>query len=139
MQPDASSKSEAKTTNVMVVLLVDDQPFIGEFIRLMLAKEPDIKLHYCKEAGAAVKMAQELRPTIILQDFIMADVDALVMLERYRSTPETRATPVIVLTGREDPVCIQNALKAGANDYLIKMPSRSDLVACLRKHSTLAA
>ena len=53
------------------VLLVDDQPIIGEAVRRMLAGEEGITLHYCKDATAALEKAAEVGPTVILQDLVM--------------------------------------------------------------------
>lgn len=119
----------------IIVLLVDDRPMVGELVRRLLANEPAIELHFCQSAWNAIKMAMEIKPTIILQDLVMPDVNGLTMLRRYRATPETKDTPVIVLSSKDESMFIEDAIKAGANDYLIKVPSRNDLVACLRKHA----
>ena len=53
----------------ITVLLIDDQPMIGEAIRRMLENEKDIGFFYCKEATKALQMADEIHPTVILQDW----------------------------------------------------------------------
>ena len=53
------------------VLLVDDQPIIGEAVRRMLAGEEGIAFHYCRDATAALERAAEVGPTVILQDLVM--------------------------------------------------------------------
>ena len=45
----------------IVVLLVDDQPIIGEAIRRILLTSDDIKFHYCRHATEALQRAAELR------------------------------------------------------------------------------
>ena len=47
------------TQHKVTVLLIDDQPMIGEAVRRMLAGEPDIVFHYCRDAAKAL----ETRPT----------------------------------------------------------------------------
>ena len=54
------------TQHKVVVLLVDDQPMIGEAVRRMLAGEPDIDFHYNREAGKALDEADRVMPTVIL-------------------------------------------------------------------------
>jgi two-component system, chemotaxis family, response regulator WspR len=117
------------------VLLVDDQPIIGEAIRRMLIDQSGIDFHYCPNASLAVEMAERIRPTVILQDLVMPDVDGLTLVSRYRASSVVRNTPVIVLSSREDPVIKRDAFQGGANDYLVKLPDTIELVARIRLHS----
>jgi two-component system chemotaxis family response regulator WspR len=118
-----------------LVLLVDDQLMIGEAVRRALADEPDIDLHFCADAAHAVGIAQQISPTVILQDLVMPHTDGLSLVRAYRAHAATRAIPVIVLSSREEPVTKSEAFAAGANDYLVKLPDRLELVARLRYHS----
>ena len=117
------------------VLLVDDQAMIGEAVRRMLAPEADIRFHYCGDPAHAVKMARELAPTVILQDLVMPEVDGLTLVKFYRAEPALRDTPLIVLSTKEEPATKAEAFALGANDYLVKLPDRIELVARIRYHS----
>ena len=118
-----------------LVLLVDDQPIVGEAVRRLLSGEPDIALHYCADGEAAVALATALRPTIILQDLILPDIDGLEIVRRLRANSATATTPVVVLSTKEDPEVKSRAFAAGANDYIVKLPDRAELVARIRYHS----
>lgn len=118
-----------------VVLLVDDQAIVGHAVRQMLAPETDIVLHFCQEPLKAISMATDLRPTVILQDLVMPDVDGLTLLKFFRANPATRETPMIVLSSKEEPAIKAQAFALGANDYLVKLPDRVELVARIRHHS----
>jgi len=120
----------------IVVLLVDDQPFVGAAVGRLLATEPGIDLHYCRYALDAVALANQIIPSIILQDLIMPDLDGLTLVRSYRTNPSTAATPVIVLSGNDDPDTRARALAQGAADYLVKLPSKDALVACIRRHAS---
>ena len=50
------------------VLMVDDQPIIGEAIRHMLAAEEDVDFFFCEKPTEALSMAAKVNPTVILQD-----------------------------------------------------------------------
>ena len=119
-----------------VVLLVDDQPIIGEAIRRLLHDQPDIDYHYCSSGSLAVEAAQRVNATVILQDLVMPDVDGMTLLSRYRASSTTRDIPVIVLSSKEDPVIKRDAFQGGANDYLVKLPDKIELVARIHLHST---
>jgi DNA-binding NarL/FixJ family response regulator len=84
---------------------------VGELIRRLLADEPCTELHFCQSSWDAIKMAKEIRPTIILQDLVMPDVNGLTMLRRYRITPETKDTPVIILTPKKIRYSFRMSLK----------------------------
>jgi len=120
----------------IMVFLLDDQPFIGEVIRRALMNEKDIDFHYCVNPDDALTAALEIRPTVILQDLVMPGVDGLELVRRYRSIPQLQQVPIIVLSVKEDATVKSEAFNAGANDYLVKVPDRVELIARIRYHST---
>jgi adenylate cyclase len=117
------------------VLLVDDQAIIAEAIRRMLASEEDILFHYCSDPTAAIKVATEISPTVILQDLVMPDMDGLLLVRFFRANPATRDVPLLVLSTQEDPKVKAAAFALGANDYLVKLPDKIELIARIRYHS----
>ena len=119
----------------VVVLLVDDQPIIGEAVRRMLASEAGITLHICADAARALDVAAATPPHVILQDLVMPGIDGLDLVRRYREDNRLRDVPVIVLSARDEPAVKAEAFAAGANDYVVKLPDRLELVARLRYHA----
>jgi len=117
------------------VLLVDDQAMIGEAVRRMLAAEKGITLHFCSDPTQALKMAEEISPTVILQDLVMPEIDGLTLVKFYRANPKTRDIPLIVLSTKEEPETKAEAFRLGANDYLVKLPDKVELIARIRYHS----
>lgn len=118
-----------------MVLLVDDQEMVGEAIRRILFDEPDVDFHFCSDAKEALALAESIRPTVILQDLVMPSVDGLQMVRLYRANPATKDIPIIVLSTREEPKVKAEAFAAGANDYLVKLPDRIELIARILYHS----
>src|SRR5580700_4577155 len=121
---------------VCMVLLVDDQAMVGETVRRMLANQPDMDFHYCGNPAEAMEAARRIKPTVILQDLVMPGVDGLTLVRQYRASPTTKDIPIIVLSTKEDAVVKSDAFLAGANDYLVKLPDKIELVARVRLHST---
>lgn len=121
-------------THTIRVFLVDDQMMIAEAVRRALATE-DIEFHYCQDPTEAVKMASELKPTIILQDLVMPELDGLTMVRFYRANPVLAQVPIIVLSTKEEPEIKSKAFAYGANDYLVKLPDKIELIARIRYHS----
>src|SRR4051812_34713843 len=98
-----STDTEGLTRHKVTVLLVDDQPIIGEAVRRMLVGEDDVGFHYCKDPTQAVAAANRIRPTVILQDLVMPEVDGLTLVSLFRENDATRETPLIVLSTKEEP------------------------------------
>ena len=117
------------------VLLVDDQIIIAEAIRRMLADELDIEFHFVGDAQAALATAVKLKPTVILQDLVMPTIDGFELVRQFRTHPDTQDTPVILLSAKEDPKLKAQGFNVGANDYLVKLPDRLELIARIRYHS----
>jgi two-component system, chemotaxis family, response regulator WspR len=139
MKNNTKSKAEKSGSATLpphpVVLLVDDQAMVAEAIRRMLADEADIEFHYCQEPGEALSRANEIKPTVILQDLIMPEVDGYTLLKFYRGNPATSGTPVIILSSREDPKDKSHAFEVGASDYLVKLPDKIEMIARIRAYS----
>ena len=124
------------TEHQITVLLIDDQPIVGETVRRLLLGEPDIAFHYCKDAARALEVAGKVGPTVILQDLVMPEIDGLTLVKMFRANDATRETPLIVLSAKEEPTTKAEAFGLGANDYLVKLPDRIELIARIRYHST---
>ncbi|MDM8523966.1 SpoIIE family protein phosphatase [Desulfococcaceae bacterium HSG8] len=117
------------------VLLIDDQAFIGKIIGRMLESEEDIDFHYFKSARDGLRMADEISPTVILQDLVMPEINGLHMVYYFRAKDTTQHTPLIVLSADENPEIKAEAFNMGANDYMVKPPDKIELVARIRYHS----
>lgn len=117
------------------VLLVDDQMIVGESVKRMLVDESDIEFYFCSEPTKAILMAQEVEPTIILQDLVMPDIDGLTLVKFYRATKKLKDIPIIVLSSKEEATTKAESFATGANDYLVKLPDKIELIARIRYHS----
>ncbi len=119
----------------VMVLLVDDQAIIGEAIRRALASQPDINFHFCSDPDEAIRCAEEIKPTVILQDLVLPGADGLTLVRQYRDNPATQDIPIVVLSTKEEPAVKSEAFRLGANDYLVKLPDPIELIARIRHHS----
>lgn len=122
-------------TDVVKVLLIDDQPIIGEAVGKLLANEQNIAFYYIDNPAQAIQKAISLEPTVIILDMIMPEIDGLMLLRWFRSHPATYNIPIVMLSSKEDPQTKADAFAAGANDYLIKLPDVVELIARIRYHS----
>ncbi|GAB6140003.1 PleD family two-component system response regulator [Methylosoma difficile] len=119
----------------IMIMLVDDQAIVGKLIQNMLAEHADISFHYCHNPELAIEEAISIMPTVILLDLLMPNVNGLDLLKKIRQHPTTRDIPVIMLSTEDEPSTKVKAFECGANDYLVKLPDKVELVARLRYHS----
>jgi two-component system, chemotaxis family, response regulator WspR len=117
------------------VMVVDDQAIILEALSLLLAAETDIVL--CKETNPlnAISRALDFKPHVFLLDLVMPEQDGLSLLAELRAHAELCDVPVVMLSGEEDPATKVAAFRAGANDYIVKLPSALELAARVRYHA----
>ncbi len=120
------------------ILIVDDSPAnIRTLANLLVA---DYELIIATTGPEALALAApdraEEAPDLILLDVIMPDMDGYEVLRRLRATPATEEVPVIFVTASTDEATLENAFMAGANDYIRKPVSRTELMA--RIHSALS-
>jgi two-component system chemotaxis family response regulator WspR len=125
----------ASPDDTIVVLLVDDQMMVGEAVRRALLGEAGVEFRYCGDPNQAIATAKEVAPTVILQDLVMPGVDGLELVRRYRADPDLDGVPIIVLSTKEEPTVKSEAFRLGANDYLVKLPDKIELIARVRYHS----
>ncbi len=130
-----SPAPSAAATHPITVLMVDDQPMLGEAVRRMLAEHKDITFHFCSDGTKAIQEAMRLKPTVILQDLVMPEIDGLTLVKFFKQNPATRDVPMIVLSSREEPKVKYEAFQNGANDYMVKLPDKLEVVARVRYHS----
>lgn len=136
MTPTKDSLSAtALTEHKIKVLLVDDQAIVGAAVQRMLAPEDDILFHFCQDPTQAIPLAAQLGPTVILQDLVMPEIDGLTLVKFFRAHPQLKDVPLIVLSSKEEATTKADAFALGANDYLVKLPDRIELVARIRYHS----
>jgi phosphoserine phosphatase RsbU/P len=125
----------AASAEMIRVLIVDDQPVVIEAMRQMLADVPNLAYFACLDPQKAIAMANEIGPTVILQDLVMPEIDGLLLVKFFRVNPATANTPMIVLSSKEEALTKAEAFANGANDYMVKLPEKPELVARIQYHS----
>lgn len=107
------------------ILLVDDEPQIIEILERYLTDEGFI-VHTAADGNAAVRVAGEANPDLILLDLKMPGKTGF---DAFREIRATSAVPVIMLTSRADEVDRVVGLELGADDYITKPFSPREVVA----------
>ncbi len=134
-RPEAAPAQGAPPAPAVRVLLVDDQLIIAEAMRRLLGGQDDIAYHFVTDANKALETALAFEPSVILQDLVLPDIDGFDLIASYRLHPALAEVPVIVLSSKEDPALKARSFAVLANDYLVKLPDRAELLARIRYHS----
>jgi len=116
---------------VIGVLLADDQALVRAGFGLILNAEPDLDV--CGEADdgvAAVALARELRPAVVLMDIRMPRLDGIEATRQI--TIADPAVRVLILTTFDLDDYVVAAFRAGASGFLLKTAPRDQLVAAVR-------
>jgi DNA-binding NarL/FixJ family response regulator len=109
--------------NTITVLIADDQRLMREGLATLLALADDIEIvGQAADGQAAIDLARQLKPDVILMDIQMPGVDGVQATQAIRSIwPHTQ---IIILTTFSDDEYLMAGLRAGAIGYLLKdMPS----------------
>ena len=101
------------------VLIADDHSVVLEGLRMFLERDPELTVVGEAVDGAeAVRLAQHLRPDVVLMDLLMPVMDGIAAISAIRKQlPETE---VIALTSVLESTSVVGAVKAGAIGYLLK-------------------
>jgi two-component system, NarL family, response regulator LiaR len=101
------------------ILIADDHEVVRNGLRVTLGVDPELEVVGEAADGAeAVRMANRLRPDVVLMDLLMAELDGIAATEVIRR--ELPDTEVIALTSVLEDASVVGAVKAGAIGYLLK-------------------
>ncbi|MGB4137372.1 MAG: response regulator transcription factor [Microbacterium sp.] len=112
--------------------IVDDQPLIRAGLRMIVESQSDLVL--AGEAGdgaAAVALARERRPDVMLTDVRMPGMDGIRAIDGIRR--ESQGTRVLMLTTFDLDEYVYSALRAGASGFLLKDAGPEQILAAVRQ------
>jgi DNA-binding response OmpR family regulator len=113
------------------ILVVEDEQDVAELLRYHLAKE-GYEVVVAPNGSDAVKRARDLRPEVILLDIMVPQLNGWEVCRRLKGEVETRAIPIIMVTGRVEEGDKVLGFELGADDYVTKPFSPRELVARVR-------
>ena len=112
------------------VLIVDDHAFIRRGVQTILHPFPEWEL--CGEAdngSDAIRMAEELKPEVIIMDLSMPGLNGIEATRAIRKTQP--GVKIVLLTLHESAELVRSAFRAGARGYLLKTDAEQELVKAL--------
>jgi DNA-binding NarL/FixJ family response regulator len=118
---------------VIEVVIADDQALVRAGFRALLDAQDDITVTgEAADGDAAFKLALELRPAVVLMDIRMPGVDGLTATRRIAEDERLSAVKVVILTTFDLDEYVFEAIRSGANGFLVKDTEPADLVRAVR-------
>jgi two-component system, OmpR family, phosphate regulon response regulator PhoB len=113
------------------ILIVEDEPAIGEMVAFALRKAGMEPTHATDARGAQHAIMERV-PDLILLDWMLPGMSGLELARRLRKEDLTREVPIIMLTARGEETDRVNGLDAGVDDYVVKPFSTRELLARIK-------
>ena len=122
-------KSGLKKLTDKQILVVEDHPFVGEILTELL-RVFDHPSHV-DSGKEALKQIKQKRPSIVLLDIGLPDMNGLEVARRVRQTESIKSIRILAMSG--SPIDKRNCLQAGCDDFILKPFTISNLLARLSK------
>ncbi len=113
------------------VLVVEDEDALSALLQYNLDKE-GYQVTVAADGEEALVVIDEAQPDLIVLDWMLPQVSGVEVCRRLRARPETRNMPIIMLTARGEETDRIRGLDTGADDYIVKPFSMSELAARIR-------
>ena len=123
----STTRSKLVGTTGPLVLVVEDNPDMSDYITASLAKAHRVVHAYDGREG--LEKALLLRPDVVISDIMMPQMSGDTMVRELRKHSELETTPVILLTAKSDETLRAELLRVGVQDFLTKPFSVDELVA----------
>lgn len=113
------------------VLIVDDEPAIRYALTRML-RALDVEVVAASDGVEGLEKFAEAKPDLVLLDVMMPRMNGFEVCERLKSSPDTRLTPVVIVTSSSAAENRVRGIELGADDFLTKPFDRAELNARVR-------
>lgn len=110
------------------ILVVEDEADLREVLTYNLSRE-GFKVSEASDGGEGVRIALAEKPDLILLDLMLPDIDGLEVCRRVRQDPNVGATPIIMVTAKDEETDVILGLGLGADDYIAKPFSVKEVIA----------
>lgn len=114
-----------------LILIAEDEPAIVEMVRYNLEHE-GFRTASALDGDEALLAVSDHKPDLILLDWMLPHVSGLEICRQLRRGSDTRDIPIIMLTARGEETDRVRGLESGADDYVVKPFSPSELLARIR-------
>jgi DNA-binding NarL/FixJ family response regulator len=102
------------------IIIADDHDLVREAMRSLLNSEPDLRvIDEAKDGQETIELTRLHRPDLVLMDVRMPKVNGLEATRKIKE--ELPTTKVLIVSAYEDPLLVSDAVRAGADGYVLKL------------------
>ncbi len=101
------------------ILIVEDDTVLANALSLSL-QDKGYQIEVATDGAEAERMIKSIKPNLILLDLLLPIKNGFEVLKGLRSDAELKDTPVVILTNFEQETSIEEGMKMGAKDYIVK-------------------
>lgn len=113
------------------IIIAEDHTLFRQGLKSLLSLEPDLDVvGEAEDGAAAIRCVERLKPDLILLDLSMPGVDGIHAIKEIKR--KHSKTKILILTGHKTEEFFQEALKCGANGYVVKDADHSELLLAMR-------
>ena len=113
------------------ILIDDDEPNIVTSLEFLMRK-CDYEVSVARDGEEALRLAEALRPDLVLLDVMMPRKSGFEVCRRIRENPMLKSIRIVMLSARGRDAEVDKGISLGADAYVTKPFSTSDLVATVR-------
>ncbi|MFC1700841.1 PleD family two-component system response regulator [Patescibacteria group bacterium] len=103
----------------IIVLIVEDDEVLLRALYILFHRD-EYTVATATDGDTAIKMAQRLKPDVILLDILLPKIDGFGVLRNLKSNPALKHIPIIVLSNLDNTEDVEKAKEMGAKDYFVK-------------------
>lgn len=114
------------------ILVIDDSPTVSSTVGWILS-DYGYEVRVAPDGLSALSTIHVFKPDLLLLDVKLPHVDGIKLCEMLRSHADYASLPIIMLSGLSSEIDIDRALKAGANNYVVKPVNDDKLIAMIQQ------
>lgn len=120
------AKADVQTPERFKILIVDDEVNFANIVKLELERDPRMTVRYASWGADGVRSAQELKPDLMLIDFMLPDTTGYEVLQSIRALQHGRGTKVVLYSAHtreaiaQQPDLEEKLRKLGADEFMSK-------------------
>ena len=113
------------------IIIADDHELVRESTRSMLEIEPDLRIiDEAKDGQETIELCRLQRPDVVLMDVGMPTVNGLEATQMIKE--ELPTTKILIWSAYDDPLFVSEAVRAGADGYVLKLSPVQELLDAIR-------
>jgi DNA-binding NarL/FixJ family response regulator len=126
-----TTHSPHNTSSSSRIIIADDHDLVRESTRSLLDSEPDLRIiDEAKDGQETIELCRLQRPDLVIMDVGMHTVNGLEATRTIKE--ELPTTKVLIWSAYEDRVLVSDAVRAGADGYVLKLSPVQELVDAIR-------